>query len=196
MGAKSININNIFKRKLKVYNYLQLNPETKDIVDYTIKYGLNDCKILVVGRKKFKPIFDDIFYLKWEQIIELQELVKDRNVFEVLKMIYKIDEKQFLKLNLYNCFSVYQFILSELQRMADIELQELSEEQKNAGQEQLNRFGYYNNLDFLAKGDILKYDELLKKPYAVIFRKLVLEKVKYDIEKNYIKNVSRKIKGN
>lgn len=199
MGKQSISIDNVFGSKIKVKDYSRLAVEAKGVVDYTIKHALKSCRVLKIKRRKLTPIFDDIFDLEWERIIELRELIYSKDVFGILKIIYGISEKHFLNLDIYNCFAAHKFVLDEFTELARIESEELSveptAEQKNAGIEMLNRFGHYNNLDYLARGDILKYDELLKKPYSIIFRKLVLDKTKNEIENNHIRNVSRKTKS-
>ncbi len=198
MGKQPISIDSIFGSKIKVKDYSRLTAEAKEVVDYTIKHALKSCRVLKIKRKEISPVFQNLFELEWETIIELRELISRNDVFSVLQIVYGIDEKQFLNLYLYDCFAAHKFVLNEFVELARIEAEELSveptAEQKNAGIEMLNRFGYYNNLDFLAGGDILKYDELLKKPYSIIFRKLVLDKTKNEIENNHIRNVSRKTK--
>ncbi len=196
MGKKQIGIDTVFKKSLKVRDYTTLTQDAKEVVDYAIQHALKSCRFLRVKHKKTAPIFKDVFELEWEQIIELREYIKAKDVFNILRIVYRINEKQFLNLGLYNCFAAHKFVLGEFAELARIESEELSVDlttgQKNAGAEKLNRFGYYNNLDFLAGGDILKYNEILKKSYSIIFRKLALEKTKNEIEINYINNVSRK----
>ncbi len=199
MGKKQISVDNIFAKRINVKDYQKLTTDVREIVDYTIRHNLNNQSKLGVAKEIKQPIFNDIFELRWEQLIELEELIKEADVFQVLQMVYEITEEEFLDLEIYNCFAAYQFVVNELNELHKMEEAELSSEpspeQIAAGVEDLNRFGYYNNLDFLAKGNIMVYDELLKKPYSIIFRKLALEKTKSDIQTRYSENVSRKIKN-
>jgi hypothetical protein len=49
---------------------------------------------------------------------------------------------------------------------------------------ELDALGFLVSLDELAKGDILKYDELLKQPALTIYRKFLLDKRKATFQKN------------
>ena len=54
-----------------------------------------------------------------------------------------------------------------------------------AGTEDLDALGFLVSLDELAKGDVLKYDELLKQPALTIYRKFLLDKRKAKFQRNY-----------
>ncbi len=198
MGSKSYSLNSIFKKRIKVKDYFDLSDAAKVEIQFVIKYGLRSERILKVGRRKKRPITSNFFELEWGELLEIQTSVKSGKVRNVLKLVYGIDDKRFYNLELYNCFAAYQFVVSRLQGLARIVRHELASEltpaQKAAGFERLNRFEGYPDLDFLARGDILKYEALLKQPYSIVFRKLVFEKVKNDIERDYLHYVGRKAK--
>lgn len=54
-----------------------------------------------------------------------------------------------------------------------------------AGKGELDALGFLVSLDELAKGDVLKYDELLKQPALTVYRKFLLDKRKAKFQKNY-----------
>lgn len=70
------------------------------------------------------------------------------------------------------------------------QFKELTEKEEDAaadiaGTEDLDALGFLVSLDELAKGDVLKYDELLKQPALTIYRKFLLDKRKAKFQKNY-----------
>src|SRR5690606_30694403 len=67
-------------------------------------------------------------------------------------------------------------------------------ERMAAGIHQLNEFGDMVTVDALAKGNILKYDEIKALPYCRVYEKLKLDKVNRDIEKRYQKIMEEKAK--
>lgn len=190
----------IFKTIPTVAEYTLLPTEVKNFVDDIITTGIKANPVARVKGKNISPVQADFWQLSYEQIILLRNAVESMQMEEVFKLIYGLPEKQFLKLQVFNCFACYKWITGQLLEMARIEQDHLGGEpsldEKNAGVEELAQFGYANNLDMLAGGDLLKYDDILLKPYAVVFRKLYMEKVKQDIQKRYMDYVSRKAKRN
>ncbi len=183
MGKSNINL------KLKVKDYSNLKKDNREAVDYVISYGLKDNKVLRLKRKQIKPKYNSLFDLQWQQIIDLKNFVIQNNILAVLSMLYGINEKQFVNLNLFNCFAVYQTVLKEVENLLELEKNELYSEptskEKRAGIDRLSNFEHFPVLDALADGDPTKYDQILKLPYSVIFTKQALNKTKNEIQTNY-----------
>jgi hypothetical protein len=202
MGFKQNSIT-IFKNRLKLSDYSTLTIEAKEVIDYTIAESLKANSLLRLGgflkSNVIKPKKDNLWFLSWSDIIELRIAIAEENIFKTIKIVFAIDENEFSKLEMFNAFSVYKWIAGQYAEIVKIELQELSgemsDEEKAAGAEELQEFGYSLPLDGIAKGDLLKYDEYLKLPYVKVFRKMCMDKKRYDINKTMQENASRKSKG-
>ena len=196
-----------FKFKLtniSIKDYQLLDFESKELIDFTIKENLKSNSILrlkkLIGIKEIIPKQSSLWNLTWSDIIELRESIKDQNLFEPLALMYGINENQFFKLSVFNAFSTYKWIVEQLKEISDLEKQELgheiTQEEKDAGVEALQDFGYIVAVDGLAIGNILKHKQILQLNYSIVFRKMCLEKVTNEIKKQYQENVSRKNQRN
>ena len=201
MGIKQDSLK-LFKSKLKLSDYASLNIDSRQIVDYTIAKSLKPNSIIRLygGLITKKPKKDNLWFLSWSDIIELKMAIVEENIFEVLKIVFAIDKKEFAKLEMFNAFSAYKWIAEQCAEIVKIEVQELSsemsDEEKEAGAEELQEFGYSLALDGMANGDLLKYDAYLKLPYVKVFRKMCMDKKRYDINKTLQENARRKSKSN
>lgn len=204
MGIKQVSVKDVFKSRLMLSQYPALPSDVRDFVNYTVLGSLKSNNQLRVNglfnHKVIKPKKDNLWFLSWSDIIELRMAIVDENMFEVFKIVFGIDQKDFVRLEMFNAFAVYQWVSSQLTDMIKIEFQELSndltDEEKEAGAEELQEFGYSLTLDVLTKGDLLKSDDWLSLAYAKIFRKLCIDKKRYDINKTLQENASRKSKRN
>lgn len=59
-----------------------------------------------------------------------------------------------------------------------------TEDELSAGVEKFNAYGAFGTLDFLADGDVLKYDDILKQSANVVYTKLMLSKDKREYQEN------------
>ena len=198
MGREQSGMIGIFKRKkgVTIKSYSSLEGETKELVDYTIKHSLRPNPTLRKKRKDIKPKEFDFWKLKWNDIILLRHYLKEKDVKAVHKLVYGINDKDFLRLDLFNCSACYKWVASKINDINAIEKDRLASEptseEKEAGVDRLNEFDYSVALDSLAGGDLSKYDYLLNLPYAKIFRKMCLDKTIREIQQENLKNVSRK----
>lgn len=195
---------NIFKYRPTLAGYTRLKGSRKELIDYTIQNYLVSNPILRTQKWfrtiNVKPKDFNLWMLSWNDIIVLKKQLADKDLIGLLKLMYGIEEKQLFKLDAYNVFACWKWVSEEMNKLIEIEIKELEDdipdELKEAGIEQMERFDYAPALDKLAGGDITRYDEFLKLPYAKIFRKLVMDKVVRDITETYKENVSRKTKAN
>jgi hypothetical protein len=199
MGLKSYSIDKVFSKRIKMLEYPHLPLDVKELVDYTVMNNLKQNSILRL-RKDIKPLHDSLWSLPWTDIIELRQALADNNLEKAINIVYKINKYQFLQLGIFNIYAAYLWIAHQFKDMMEIEIEQLSfdmdNEEKEAGAEELQDFGYVVALDGLAGGDVLKYDAYLKLPYSKVFRKLCLDKTRYEINKNMQNNASRKLTTN
>lgn len=172
-----------------------------DIVNFEndVKQALRENPVLRVGKRALRPKEEDFWQLRWEDLIEIRELIGKGDLAGVIKLLYRIDDKQLVHIKLLNFLSVRKWIVARLSEIRDREANKFSHhytaEEKAAGIEDLEQFGEAVALDDLAGGDPLKYKKLLKKPYGIIFLKLCLNKTRNLIEKKLIENAGRKIRA-
>jgi len=194
MGWKSYSIEKVFDSRLRMWEHYKLPVEVKDVVDFTIIHNLKANPVLRLTRKKDLQI-QSLWELRWTDIIELREALSTNDLVKAICLVYKIKPNQFNQLEIFNVYAVYLWIVTQFKVMMETEIEQLTldldDEEKQAGAEDLQDFGYVVALDGLAGGDILKYNDYLLIPYAKIFRKLVLDKTRYEINKNMQKNASR-----
>ena len=200
MGKQQFEIETVLFKRPSIYHYMTLTPEVKSLVDYTIKENLNPNPVLVQKvffiKKTIKPKTQNLWTLSWSDIIELKKSIQEKDILSFLKIMYKVDEKQFMMLDTFNCFAAYKWFVDRMEEIYNAELERLHEEPEDdfegTGVEELSEYDYVPALDYLAKGDLTKYDEYLKMPYAKVFRKMAMDKVIREINKKYQKNVSRR----
>lgn len=172
-----------------------------DIVSLENDVGkaLRENPVLRVGKRALRPKEEDFWQLRWSDLIELRQLWKKGDRIGMVKLIYGVSDRQMARVRLINYLAVYKWVFARLLEIAKKEEQELggdpSAAEKAAGIEDLKRFGEAIALDELAGRDLLKHKKLLEKPYAVIFRKLCMDKCRSLIEKKLIENAGRKIRA-
>lgn len=186
------------KKNVRIRDYESLGTEDREFVDYTIKNSLRPNPRLRIGRKKVRPKHFDLWAISWSDLILTRKYLGDNEIKELLKLHYGLKEKEFLLLNMFNAFAVYKWIAERVKEINDVEKAELDDEptddEKEAGVQELERYDYAVALDSLSKGQVWKEEELLQMPYSVIFRKLCLNRDKAEIQRKYQEIVSRKAK--
>lgn len=202
MGFFKFDVKDVFQKRLLLWQYEFLTPEAKELVDYTIKENIKCNEQLRVysfwKTKTLLPLKKDLWSLTWNDRIELGLSIQENDFFSILRIVYGVNEKQYKKLELFNAFSVQKYIIEEFKQMLDIENSELeheyTDEEKDAGIERLQEFSYYNTLDSLTNGNILVQEQWLQLPYKKIFRKMCLDKTRYEINENLKENAKRNAK--
>lgn len=196
MGKKPYSVESIFDKRPLISEYDVLPHDVRKFVDKLIQTSLKSNKILRVDGKNKHPIKQSLWLLSWNDIILIREYVIERNIVEVLKIIYKLSSEKFNTLDLFNCFAVYKWINEELEAIANLEKQELydepTNEEKEAGVNKLQEFGSDVTIDNLCNGNPIIEEIMLKKPYIVIFKRLCLRKVKREISEEYAEIMKRK----
>lgn len=107
---------------------------------------------------------------------------------EIIASIQKCKTKDIYSMPIITFYGVFNSIKNQLEEIINAEKNSLTSSHTNAkfeqvsGSKRLQKFGIYNNLNNLAKGDILKFKEILELPYSLVFTKLFLDKTNSDIE--------------
>jgi len=145
-------------------------------------------------------------YLKGKNLFDAKEL--NDQPFGIIKEIQYILQKEDFEnypsiitkvcnieqpenLDFFDYFYQWNWILQELEKIKNREDEFLGYEPTNkeiaAGVENLYKFGSFATIDKLAGGDILKYKEVEKMPYHLVFTKLYLEKTTAEYMAEYSK---------
>lgn len=168
----------------------RLSLVTKEDFDFLVKNGKRSSKLL-----NFE--FDSLIYSGWgfvkERLPELFakgefdkiffELLKDRDVNVFLNDVQRITTNEALKFILW--------IRDELEGINNLERTYLisnpSAKLFQAGINRLDQFGLLNTIDNLANGDVLKYDEVRKLRYNVVFDKQYRDIISKEIQEKLSK---------
>jgi hypothetical protein len=132
----------------------------------------------------------DIIDWSWGEIKQIQDIInqdslKYDDMIEILSIGSQNTRDKILALTWDKCFALYNFIVAGVKRINTLEEQlryEPTVKESNAGIDQYSEFGWFCTLDRLAGGDPLKYDEIGKLPFHLIFAKLKLNNL--DVEFN------------
>ena len=183
-------------RRTTLAEFVNSTEADRKAIGHVVKHGIKPNKILRFKRRRIAPKTEDLWQLAWGEVITVRDSFSKGKPEQAIELLYAIDDKILMGLEVFNFFAVQRWIMAQLEQMARIESEELSgepcEAEKAAGVEQLQRFEHALSLDALANGDLLKYDALLRLPYVSIFRQLCLNHTRRIIEKKYLEHVSRK----
>ena len=129
---------------------------------------------------KIKQIQDIISldWLRWDDLTEIIMLALDKTREEVLDMKW------------FEVARFYSFILESIKEINEKEKQlnyEPDAKEMAAGIDRFQQFSWFATLDRVAGGDVLKYEEVSKQPYSVIFSRLLLQKTEAEYNKALIR---------
>lgn len=132
---------------------------------------------------------------EWGRVKQIQDLVNKEylwltDIVEVVMVALDLKREEVEQMKWFDIARFYTFILKAITEINTKE-QSLSYEpdakEMNAGIEEFARFSWFATLDRLAGGDILKYDEVGKQPWSIVFTKLLLNKTDAEFNKKLIK---------
>lgn len=182
--------------------YALMKDEQKEVIEYAIKEFIKPNPVLrfrTLFRTKFiNPKVTDFWNLAWEDLILLRKAITNDDIVSVMDLIYGLPEKKFFKLEVLNVFSSYKWITDQLILISNAEKErlhsELTDEEKEAGAEELMEYEYYTSLRALCP-DLTEQKKYLKLPYKIVFRELACAKLINEINKKYNVITSRKNRG-
>lgn len=169
-------------------------------IHYSSLYTAQTLAILSFMQTAFEPVIPDGFSIKigretWGKLeksrIEIGKLNEENPnfiyLYKKLIEIYTIFEAD--KISCVEGVGLGKYLFEKITEFFE-QFKELTEKEEDAaadiaGTEDLDALGFLVSLDELAKGDVLKYDELLKQPALTIYRKFLLDKRKAKFQRNY-----------
>lgn len=101
------------------------------------------------------------------------------NLIKFTCYLKKIKEIDFCKKRFFDICKYRRFIELELDNIYKAEKElyyESSAKDESAGIDKLSKFGVIIQIDQLANGDVTKYEQVKKQPYALCFNKLLMNK--------------------
>ncbi|OAB78785.1 hypothetical protein [Cochleicola gelatinilyticus] len=143
----------------------------------------------------------EVFYLKLKHVELIKRTINSNDDKEVIKMVskvQKISKKEILELGIIEFFGIVNSIKNQVEKIVEAEEKALQSEHTNAkfelveGGKRLEKFGFYNVLDSLSDGDVLKWKKIENLSYDIVFTKLYLNRVKSDIQID-MNNIKSKI---
>lgn len=199
------------KTLYRIVNIIQFVNTEMDLDSYTIP------KILKVKRREINYI-EDITEATFGQKIYLQQIVNDSggdilSIIHDVVLVYSqpfIDKSNFdinrleqLKDFFNDVFLVdlYSTAFGYITQLKDIVTSEANNlrsppnsDQLAAGVDMFDEFGVMNTVKALAGGDILKFEEVLKIEYNIVFLHMKMNKVQNVFNENYRKVLDQKRK--
>lgn len=175
----------------KVKNFNTLSKPERDHVLYITENFLKSNPIIRIGKTEFIPYTDDFWTITLNEMITLKTFIENQDFIEVLKMVYELDVDDINKLNVFNCFSAYKFVVDEIKAIQKIEEERLGSKPNAkavaAGIENFSEYGHYNTIRRLTKGDKTKESYYLNLPFNEIFIELCYQSTEYNYQKKLYK---------
>ena len=138
--------------------------------------------------------FGDITKKTFGEVKDWQYIVTKPDAIE--QTIKNIGYESIKLLSVFDFFAGYRYICSEVERVNIIENELLSyeptPEEIEAGLDVFGKFSPILQIDSLAGGDILRYNDVRNIPYEDGLTKLALDKERNDYQRRFNKIISRK----
>lgn len=164
-----------FKIKDFIKQDVELINEYVNILQYSLPIDTEN-KVFDLSLREVEFIKTHLFSDNTEDLIEIISTVQNLTASEV----YELPITTF--------YGLHKSITEQIKTIVEGEENALRSTHINfkweqvRGSERLSRFGIYNIIDSLAGGDILKYDTIFELPYAVVMQKLIMDKIKDDLQ--------------
>jgi hypothetical protein len=160
----------------KLKEFLQQSPEL--IEEYSTILTLSNPTPTKHNLQDLK--FSEVEFVK-------QNLGKEDALEEVFDLM---DNSELLEIKVVQFYGKLNFIKEQLEQVVRVEEEHLTSKHTDfkweavEGSKRLSGLGILPLVDSLAQGDILKYDEILNLPYTTVLKKLILDTLKSDIQKD------------
>jgi hypothetical protein len=191
---------------LSTYLDIKANGLAKGLIKSEVEEDQEDLllKAMPFLKRKIKAVVPD--YIKdiniasdeWGKLEHTKIILdKEKEELKALSGIVKIYKGfEILDRSMPEVMGVQSEIFSQLNKFFDRfkELAEYQPEQDElqAGIDELDQFGFFNTVDRLAGGDVLKHDLILKEPALKIYNKLLKDYIDAKIQKRLHKIRSKK----
>jgi hypothetical protein len=119
-------------------------------------------------------------------------------VIECVELITGLKKNQILSFTITTFYGIINGIGQQLIEISNKEINELTDDNNDPqlesikAYERMARFGTFNTIDSLAKEDVLKWQEIEKLPYWLVFTKLKMDKERNDINRELHEMQKRK----
>jgi len=139
------------------------------------------------SNRLFGQTAKDLIFYSYEFVkIKLPELLQNNELAQVVNLFFD----DFSQAKTSELFSFIVWIIDQLEAIYKLEADYLQQTPDkdliNAGLSELDQFGELNVIDNLAGGDILKWEQIKKLPYHMVFDKLHKNVVEAKIQKKFI----------
>lgn len=199
MGKFENNLKDIILSRPRMYEFANLDENIRNEFQSIFENYSKANPVLRVRKffrwKNVSPNKNNFWNLSWEDLLMIRKAMRNNDLFKLMNIVYGVDEKQFLNLEVLNVFSTMKWITEQLTIIHNAEEErlkaDLSDDDKEAGAEQLSEYDYYNNVRALSE-NLLEHEKLLKLPYSIVFREMAYQKLINDINKKKNEIVARK----
>lgn len=144
------------------------------------------------------PTKNELKSLKLREVEFVKKQIgNDKALAEIFEYMHEIDEEKLMNLKITEFYGFFNYIINQLEALLATEERHLVSEHVDfkweavEGSKRLSKLGILPMIDNLAQGDILKYEQILDLPYMTVFKKLMLDRIKGDIEKDMNKVKTR-----
>lgn len=199
MGKFENNLKDVILSRPRMFEFANLDENIRNEFQSIFENYSKANPVLRV-RKFFRwrnvsPKKNNFWNLSWEDLLMIRKAMRNNDLFKLMNLVYGVNEKQFLNLEVLNVFSTMKWITEQLTIIHNAEEErlksDLSDDDKEAGAEQLSEYDYYNNVRALSE-NLLEHEKLLKLPYSIVFREMAYQKLINDINKKKNEIVARK----
>lgn len=133
----------------------------------------------------------ELFYCSLRDVQDVKDLLSVGTLDDVIRIVGIAEgasNESVLDMRILTFFAKLRSVKMQMDRILNAEQSSLVSKKVNMkweavdGSSRLSKFGIYNILDNLAKGDILKYNEILELNYADVFTKLYRDTILGDLD--------------
>jgi hypothetical protein len=201
MGKFENNLKDVILSRPRMFEYANLDENIRDEFQSIFENYSKANPVLRVRKffrwKNVSPNKNNFWNLSWEDLLMIRKAMRNNDLFKLMNLVYGVNEKQFSNLEVLNVFSTMKWITEQLTIIHNAEEErlksDLSDDDKEAGAEQLSEYDYYNNVRALSE-NLLEHEKLLKLPYSIVFREMAYQKLINDINKKKNEIIARKNK--
>lgn len=156
------------------------------------------------NRKPKKIAVSPVKSLTFGQVTTIRESISNPTIDDILETVHLVTGqpiKELLQFTIVPFYSIINTIKADLIEITNMEINELTTDDFDIDSETVNasermaRFGALNPINSLAGDDITKWKEIENMPYMTVFTKLLMDKVKADIQRDITELQKKKQKN-
>ena len=172
---------------IRLHEFNALTHEEAEPYLFALKYSKESEPRDVLG-------FGDITKKTFGEVKDIQYILTRQDAID--RLIKIIGYKSLKNISVFDFFAHYRYICAEVERVNQIENELLSHEptpeEVEAGLDGFGRFSSILQIDSLAGGDVLKYNQIRALPYEDGLTKLALDKERSEYQRRFNKILTRK----